>query len=107
MQLMPFIIGIGAGYLLASFFSIFGYACNVEYLKIVNWTPLVENFVKDGKFTGVTAFLDYPHLAIIEAIKESVNGTARLTGAGVGAIALLFIPVSLVVFAEHIADHKI
>lgn len=106
MQLMPFIIGIGAGYLLASFFSIFGYACNVEYLKIVNWTPLVENFVKDGKFTGVTAFLDYPHLAIIEAIKESVNGTARLTGTGVGAIALLFIPVSLVVFAEHIADHK-
>lgn len=80
MQLMPFIIGIGAGYLLASFFSIFGYACDVEYLKIVNWTPLVENFVKDGKFTGVTAFLDYPHLAIIEAIKESVNGTARLTG---------------------------
>ena len=106
MQLMPFIIGIGAGYLLASFFSIFGYACDVEYLKIVNWTPLVENFVKDGKFTGVTAFLDYPHLAIIEAIKESVNGTARLTGTGVGAIALLFIPVSLVVFAEHIADHK-
>lgn len=106
MQLMPFIIGIGAGYLLASFFSIFGYACNVEYLKIVNWTPLVENFVKDGKFTGVTAFLDYPHLAIIEAIKESVNGTARLTGTGVGTIALLFIPVSLVVFAEHIADHK-
>lgn len=106
MQLMPFIIGIGAGYLLASFFSIFGYACNVEYLKIVDWTPLVENFVKDGKFTGVTAFLDYPHLAIIEAIKESVNGTARLTGTGVGAIALLFIPVSLVVFAEHIADHK-
>ena len=106
MQLMPFIIGIGAGYLLASFFSIFGYACDVEYLKIVNWTPLVENFVKDGNFTGVTAFLDYPHFALIEAIKESVNGTSTLTGAGVGAIALLFIPVSLVVFAEHIADHK-
>lgn len=106
MQLMPFIIGIGAGYLLASFFSIFGYACDVEYLKIVNWTPLVENFVKDGKFTGVTAFLDYPHFALIEAIKESVNGTSTLTGVGVGAIALLFIPVSLVVFAEHIADHK-
>lgn len=106
MQLMPFIIGIGAGYLLASIFSIFGYACNVEYLKIVNWTPLVENFVKDGKFTGITAFLDYPHFALVEAIKESVNGTARLTGTGVGSIALLFIPVSLVVFAEHIADHK-
>ena len=60
----------------------------------------------DGSFVGVTAFLDYPHLAIIEAIKESVNGTARLTGTGVGEIALLFIPVSFVVFAEHIADHK-
>ena len=107
MKLMPFIIGIGAGYLLAAFFSIFGYACNVEYLKIINWQPLVANFVNaDGSFVGVTAFLDYPHLAIIEAIKESVNGTARLTGTGVGEIALLFIPVSFVVFAEHIADHK-
>ena len=40
MRLIPFIIGIGVGYVLASIFSIFGYACNVDYLKIVNWQPV-------------------------------------------------------------------
>ncbi len=124
-RLIPFIIGIGAGYLVASFFSIFGYCFNVEYLQIVNWKPLVDNFVKDGKFTGVTAFLNYPDFALIEAIKELVTGNVSdavkaavsaatngkvtagtLTWAGVGEIVLAFVPVALVVFAEHIADHK-
>ncbi|MBO4472307.1 MAG: uracil-xanthine permease, partial [Clostridia bacterium] len=112
MKLIPFIIGIGAGYACAAFFSIFGYACDVDYLKIVNWTPIVENFVVDGKFTGITAFLNYPHFGLIEAIKEMVNGEAGiegaqlLNGAGVAEVAIAFIPVALVVFAEHIADHK-
>ncbi len=120
MRLIPFIIGIGAGYACASFFSIFGYAFNVEYLKIVDWTPLVNNFVNaDGSFTGVTAFLNYPDFALIEAIKELVNGNVGeavstatggaatlINGAGIASVALAFIPVALVVFAEHIADHK-
>ena len=118
-RLIPFIIGIGTGYAVASFFSIFGYCFDVEYLKIINWKPLVENFVKDGSFTGVTAFLNYPDFALIEAIKELVNGNVSeailtaskgtattITWAGVGEIMLAFIPVALVVFAEHIADHK-
>ncbi len=119
MRLIPFIIGIVAGYVLASFFSIFGYACDVNYLKIVNWTPLVENFVKNGEFTGVTAFLNYPDFALIEAIKELSTGNVSaavstatkgaahvIDGAGIASVALAFIPVALVVFAEHIADHK-
>ena len=119
LKLIPFIIGIGAGYVLASIFSAIGYGANVEYLKIINWQPLVTNFVVDGKFTGITAFLNYPDFALIEAIKEMVNGSVGpeilaasggagqvLTGAGFGEIALAFIPVALVVFAEHIADHK-
>ncbi len=120
MKLIPFIIGIGAGYLVAAFFSIFGYACHVEYLKIINWQPLVDNFVNaDGSFAGITAFLNYPDFALIEAIKEIANGNVSaavsaatdgkgilLTGAGVAEVAIAFIPVALVVFAEHIADHK-
>ena len=112
MKLIPFIIGIGAGYACAAIFSIFGYTLNVDYLKIVNWTPLVENFVVDGKFQGITAFLDYPHFALVEAITEMVKGEAGIEGAkmlnwaGVGEVAIAFIPVALVVFAEHIADHK-
>lgn len=118
MRLIPFIIGIGAGYALAAIFSAFGYAFKVEYLKIINWGPLVSNFVVNDQFVGVTAFLNYPHFALVEAIKElaqghvseailAANPNAQLiNGAGVAEIALAFIPVALVVFAEHIADHK-
>ena len=108
MKLIPFIIGIGAGYACAAFFSIFGYACDADYLKIINWAPLVDNF-STVKFTS---FFNYPRFGLIEAIKEMVNGEAgitgasTLTGAGVAKIAIAFIPVALVVFAEHIADHK-
>lgn len=123
-RLIPFIIGIGAGYAVASFFSIFGYACNVEYLQIVNWKPIVENFAALGDASASVgakfqSFLDYPDFALIEAIKELVTGNVSeavntatkgvattLTWAGVGEVALAFIPVALVVFAEHIADHK-
>lgn len=113
MKLIPFIMGIAAGYVAAAIFSIFGYACDVEYLKIIDWSPLVANFVNaDGSFVGVTAFLNYPDFALIEAIKEISSGEAQITGAtllnsaGVAEVALAFIPVALVVFAEHIADHK-
>ena len=107
MKLIPFIIGIGAGYLCASIFSAFGYGLDVDYLKIINWQPLVSNFVDaNGNFTGVTAFLDYPRFALVEGIREIADGRVLLTGAGVGEIALAFIPIALVVFAEHIADHK-
>lgn len=123
-RLIPFIIGIGAGYTVASFFSIFGYACNVEYLQIVNWKPIVENFAALGDASASVgakfqSFLNYPDFALIEAIKELVMGNVSeavntatkgvattLTWAGVGEVALAFIPVALVVFAEHIADHK-
>ncbi len=117
MKLIPFILGIAAGYAVASFFSIFGYACKCDYLKIVDFQPIVDNFVvvaADGskKFAGITAFLNYPHFGLIEAIKEIANkeagiaGASLLNGAGVGEVAIAFIPVALVVFAEHIADHK-
>lgn len=123
-RLIPFIIGIGAGYAVASFFSIFGYACNVEYLQIVNWKPLVDNFAVLGDSTASVgakfqSFLNHPDFALIEAIRELVTGNVNdavkaatkgvattLTWAGVGEVALAFIPVALVVFAEHIADHK-
>ncbi len=110
-RLIPFIIGIGVGYAVAAFFSAFGYGLDVDYLKIVNWQPLINNFAPLGSEVAtagekVQAFLTYPDFALIEAIKELKDGTSTLTWAGFGEIALAFIPVALVVFAEHIADHK-
>ena len=115
MKLIPFIIGIGAGYVVAAIFTAFGLGFDVDYLKIVDFSPLVNNFVDaEGNFVGVTAFLNYPDFALIEGIREIIDGAPRtgvegavlLNGQGVAEVALAFIPVALVVFAEHIADHK-
>lgn len=70
LKLIPFVIGIAAGYLLASIFTAFGNAFNVDYLKIINWDPLVNNF----KNLSVTSFLDYPRVAFVEGLKELITG---------------------------------
>lgn len=113
MKLIPFVIGIAAGYVAAAIFTAIGYATNCQYLMIINFQPLIDNFVNaDGSFVGVTAILNYPDFALIEAIKEIINGKSGIDGGtlinagGVAEIAIAFIPVAFVVFAEHIADHK-
>ncbi len=124
-RLIPFVIGIGAGYVTASIFTAFSYIGEgVDYLRIINWQPLVDNFapLADASASAglkFQAFLTYPDFALIEAIKELVSGNVSeaimtasngaattLTWAGVGEVILAFVPVALVVFAEHIADHK-
>ncbi len=99
MKLIPFLIGIGVGYVVASLFSIIGYAADVPYLQIVNYEAIVANF-KPVKFTS---FLNYPNFTFLNTTGEGIQ---KLDGASVANIALLYIPVSFVVFAEHIADHK-
>lgn len=118
-RLIPFIIGIAAGYVAAAIFTFIGIVTDSDYLMIINFQPIVDNFVAaDGSFKGFSAFIDYPHFAFIEAIKELVTGKispevlAANAGAklidlgGVAEVIIAFLPVALVVFAEHIADHK-
>lgn len=112
-KLIPFIIGIGAGYAVAAIFTLIGKLAEVDYLMIINFAPLKDNFVDAaGNFKGITAIVNYPDFALIEAVKELTEGKAQIAGAqmlnwgGLAEIAIAFIPVALVVFAEHIADHK-
>ena len=119
-KLIPFIIGIGAGYLVASIFTVIGMLTGNDYLRIVNWQPIVNNFVnEEGAFKGISAFFSVPKLSIVESIKELVTGnvSSEILGAtkgeatvitlgGVAEVVIAFLPVALVVFAEHIADHK-
>ncbi len=118
-RLIPFILGIGAGYACASVFTAIGTLCDIDYLMIINWDPIVNNFVNaDGSFRGISAFLSFPDFALVEAIKELVSGelSAEILAAngeatllnlgGIAEVVIAFLPVALVVFAEHIADHK-
>jgi len=118
-KLIPFIIGIGAGYATASVFTIIGNIADIDYLRIVNWAPIVNNFVDaEGNFRGISAIFSYPDFALIEAIKELASGklpadilaanakATLLNAGGVVEVIIAFLPVALVVFAEHIADHK-
>ncbi len=105
-RLIPFIIGIATGYIAAVIVTIIGKAFDINYFHIVNLDPIVNNFVDaNGNFVGITAFFDYPRLALFEAVKELKAGSAIDAGAAV-EIIVAFLPVALVVFAEHIADHK-
>lgn len=105
-RLIPFIIGIGAGYLAATIFTVIGNIANLDYLKIINFQPIVDNFFVNGVFRGRAAFLDWPKVAAYEAIMEIVDGKMSLTWGGAAEVVIAFLPVALVVFAEHIADHK-
>ncbi len=118
-RLIPFILGILAGYAAAAIFTAIGMATDSDYLKIIDFSPIVNNFYNaDGSFRGITAFVDYPHFAFIGAIKEITTGNLSiemlrlsltpsvLNWSGVAEIVIAFLPVALVVFAEHIADHK-
>ena len=118
-RLIPFIIGIAAGYAVATIFTVIGMVTESDYLMIINFQPVIDNFISaDGSFKGITAFIDYPHFAFIEAIKELVSGNmsaeilaansdaSLLSLGGVAEVIIAFLPVALVVFAEHIADHK-
>ena len=99
-RMIPFIIGILAGYLVASVFTVIGRAAGIPYLQIVDYTPLADNF----RNLSVASFFSVPQFTFLGMLE---NGTESLGGAvGVANVLLLFAPVALVVFAEHIADHE-
>ena len=89
MKIIPFIIGIGAGYALAAIFTVIGNLTETPELMIINFS-LFENMAWLPDFTFVKAF----------------DGIKEIDGAFIGTIAVAYVPVAFVVFAEHLADHK-
>ena len=105
LKLIPFIVGIGAGYLLALILTVIGNAADVDALKILSFDafkPIYENF-------GITSIVDYPKFTFLKAlgvIGETPAGVQPINAAAVGNIALTFVPIAVVELAQHIADHK-
>ena len=99
-KLIPFIVGIGAGYALALVFTIIGMATGTESLKLLSFQPFIDAF---GTFS-ITSIVDYPKFFFLKAIET--NGQYPLDAAAIGNIAMIYIPIGVVELAQHIADHK-
>jgi uracil permease len=98
-KLIPFIIGVLAGYAVALVFTAIGYAANIDAIKVIDFAPF-KALVNDG--VSIKTFVSIPEFSFIEAIK----GVKDFEWSYVATIAVAYIPVAFVVFAEHIADHK-
>ncbi len=89
LKTIPFIIGIVAGYILATIFTLIGQGADIEAIKIIDFSAFADmKWIPD--FTFVTA----------------AKGISAVTPGYIGSIAVAYIPVAFVVFAEHLADHK-
>ena len=89
MKLIPFIIGIIAGYIVALAVTLLGGALGKESLKVLD-------------FSAFSAMKWVPEFTFIKAFE----GFGAIDAKYIASIAVAYVPVAFVVFAEHIADHK-
>ena len=99
LKLIPFIIGILAGYAVAAAFTVIGNVTGTEALKVIDFSGL--SALTEGGI-GLHTFLRTPDFTFLTAYK----GAGDLTPGYIATIAAAYVPVAFVVFAEHIADHK-
>ena len=98
-KLIPFIIGILAGYVVAGIFTAIGIATGNDALIVLDLAPF-QALVAEG--VSINTFLQVPQFTFLKgipAIKE-------LDASYITTLAVAYVPVAFVVFAEHIADHK-
>ena len=98
-KLIPFIFGILGGYASAAVFTIIGHYTNVEALQVLN-TEAFGALVADG--VGLHTFISVPEFTFVKAF----SAIKEVNASYISTIAVAYIPVAFVVFAEHIADHK-
>ncbi len=107
-SLIPFVIGMGAGYIVATIITLIGYyGFNSEYCLIIDYTPFI-NIFGEGNFS-VASIFNYKMFVPNDA--ESFmflrfEEIKQFDWASIGQVALLFAPVALVTVCEHIGDHE-
>lgn len=90
-KLIPFIIGILAGYAAAAIFTVIGLKTNNTALQVIDFSV----------FSNMKLFA-IPDFSFLMAAK----GLSAVNGKYIATVAVAYVPVAFVVFAEHIADHK-
>ena len=89
LKMIPFIIGIVAGYIVAAIFTVIGNVASIPALQVINF-GLFANMEWIPDFTFIKAF----------------SGIQDLTASYFVTILVAYVPVAFVVFAEHLSDHK-
>ena len=90
-KLIPFILGILAGYAVATIITVIGKNAGKPELVLINFDAFKQyDLIQIPEFTFSNAF----------------KGFKEINGKYFAAVAMAYIPVAFVVFAEHIADHK-
>ena len=91
MKIIPFIMGILAGYAVAAIFTVIGILADAPALEVINFSL----------FTSMQWLPDFTFVEAIKGVGEITNfGTYLIT------VTVAYVPVAFVVFAEHLADHK-
>ena len=90
-KLIPFIIGILSGYSVAAIFTVIGNTAGIDALKVIDFSV----------FSNMSLF-EIPNFTFLTAME----GIKEIDASYIGTIAMAYLPVAFVVFAEHIADHK-
>ena len=90
LKLIPFIIGIVAGYFCASIFALIGNNTGNTSLVVIDYSALHT----------VGSVVSLPQFSFLRADWGGITGSYLLT------LFVAYAPVAFVVFAEHLADHK-
>ncbi len=95
-SLIPFVIGMASGYVLALVITLIGYyGFDWQYAQIINFAPVVDNF----KEISVKSFIGYDCFAFL----QWNNGT--FAPSQIVTVVMAFAPVAFVTICEHIGDH--
>ena len=95
LKMIPFIIGIVAGYAAASVFTVIGTLTSNDALMVIDFS----------KFSSMQWYPDFTFVTALFGGKYDFGETKNLASY-IATIAVAYVPVAFVVFAEHIADHK-
>lgn len=97
-RLIPFILGIMAGYVTATIFALIGHAANIPSLIVINYDALSAL-----NFKSLSGYFTLPAFTFLLGGAEGLKG---VTASYLLTIFAAYVPVAFVVFAEHLADHK-
>ena len=104
--LIPFVLGMGSGYVSAVLFTVFGYLIGGNsYFAVVDFSPLV-NIFENFDFNSIFNYKMFVPNSNESFIFLRWDEISKFDWAQIGQVALLFIPVSFVTICEHTGDHK-